>query len=508
MMNQSKEHSNREKAVRLSAEFLRDAGIALFPLNIERMLKGSLSRQIHICPYSSMNKSGSSDEKEQTVDPRQLSKDGFCMRVKGTLFDFGTQSFAGDMWNIFYNDASLSERIRFTLLHELGHVFMGHHQLLDIDSTSEFENTPEYREVDEQADLFAINALAPAPAIARLLREHGFALTGGSRELQIVNRDAIFLRNLGQDPKPVQLIVTAFGISQTAAVRRLSELNQELKIWEKLDPSLYTHIEQIGHRSGWYCWVCHTRRRTSSLYCTGCGNGWSYEYKDFGHPSRPVMKLKENGQFAFCSVCGNSNYPDDAGYCPICGAPVFNECLNSRYTDGDFIRSGRIVVRGTHHCRPTDIYCGTCGVLTAFGENHGPRKNLWLRVSGSDHCRFAETTYPPVFETEDGMLKACPACGSERSIRDGRYCADCMQPLQNCCTGGKDGTHACMPNDRYCPVCGQPTLFKQSGFLTDYTNTKAYRLLLEKEKKSHSQTMPQMIIHSDGSWQLLNREEA
>ena len=189
--------------------------------------------------------------------------------------------------------------------------------------------------------------------------------------------------------------MTAFGLSQAAAQRRLSELKDELEIWKNLDSKLYEQIERIAHRSGWYCWVCHTRRRTTSPYCPGCGKGWDYEYKDNGRLSRPVMGLRENGQFAFCSVCGNTEYPEDAAYCPICGCPVINECENASHTDGDFIRSGMQVIRGTHRCRPTDIYCGTCGVLTSFGAQHGPRKNMWLPDKKSE--RTLGTSYPLFF---------------------------------------------------------------------------------------------------------------
>ena len=112
------------------------------------------------------------------------------------------------------------------------------------------------------------------------------------------------------------------------------------------------------------------------------------------------------------------------------------------------------------------------------------------------------TLYPPTLETENGRLKACPACGSTRTIRDGRYCADCMQPMENCCTGGTGSRHACGPNDRYCTVCGQPTLFLQSGFLPDYDNTETYESLRHAETGTHTQEAVQILIMPDGTTQL------
>jgi len=286
-MSACKADFHREKAVRTSAELLRDSGIAFFPLDIRRLLKNSFSHQIKLIPYKELGEISLKESADGITDPRTLSKDGFCMRVRDVLIDLGTGPVTSNIWNIYYNESSLQERIRFTLLHELGHVFLGHHQLLGMDSTAGMESMPEYREADNQADQFSINALAPAPAVARLLREHGFSCMKNGLEWRITNRNAPFLQNLGQDPDPVQLIMTAFQISRAAAATRLRELKSELQIWQQLDPELYACIEGISHRSGWYCWVCSTRRRTASAYCPGCGRAGRMNTKTLdGHPGR------------------------------------------------------------------------------------------------------------------------------------------------------------------------------------------------------------------------------
>ena len=146
--------------------------------------------------------------------------------------DFGTGPITGNNWEIYYNDESLDARIRFTLMHEMGHVLLGHHQILNMDTLMGIEDDPEYRAADAQADQFSINALAPAPAVYRLLKEHGFscsAKTGNAWKL--TNSQAPFLRNLGKKPDAEQLVMTAFGLSEAAAQRRLIELRDELEIW-------------------------------------------------------------------------------------------------------------------------------------------------------------------------------------------------------------------------------------------------------------------------------------
>ena len=495
---------NREKAVLLSAELLRDAGVAFFPIDVKRLLASF--RQLYLFPYSTIG-DRSDPEKRAAAIAALPSKDGFCTRIHDVLIDFGDGPVDGYNWNIYYNDSSLEARIRFTLMHELGHVLLGHHQTLNTDTITGKEDDPEYRAADAQADQFSINILAPAPAVFQLLKEHGFSClkaTGGRWKL--TNRNAPFLRYLGKLPDPVELITVAFGLSQAAAERRLAELNDELAIWLDLDERLYHFITGMAHRSGWYCWVCNTRRRTTSPYCPGCGKGWDYIYKDHGRFSRPVMSLRKNGQFAFCSVCGNTEFPDDAAFCPVCGCPVINECENAYHTDGDFIRSGMHIVRGTHRCRPTDIYCGTCGVLTAFGAQHGPKKNMWLPGRKNDRCRTHGTAYPAVLPTKEGRLLKCPSCGSKKTIRDGRYCAECRQPLENCCVSDGAGSHACDPNDRYCRICGRPTIFYQAGFLPAYTETEAWTQLRAIEAKASKHSSVLLMLQCDGSMTIMNRE--
>ena len=113
------------------------------------------------------------------------------------------------------------------------------------------------------------------------------------------------------------------------------------------------------------------------------------------------------------------------------------------------------------------------------------------------------TLYPQTLETENGRLKVCPSCGSTRTIRDGRYCADCKQPMENSCVGGTGSHHACRPNDRFCTVCGEPTSFLQSGFLPEYTSTETYKALRNAESRPQVQDAVQILIMPDGTTQLL-----
>ena len=92
----------------------------------------------------------------------------------------------------------------------------------------------------------------------------------------------------------------------------------------------------------------------------------------------------------------------------------------------------------------------------------------------------------------------CPACGSKKTMRDGRYCADCKQPLQNVCVSEGQGAHSCGVNDRYCSTCGEPTFFFRAGWLPEYIETKEYEELRNTEKKGTKAQPSWLMIQPDG----------
>lgn len=62
-------------------------------------------------------------------------------------------------WYIIIDDTMKIERIRFTIAHELGHIFLGHESLLHRTPNSIFAEKPEE---ETEADMFAARLLAPA----------------------------------------------------------------------------------------------------------------------------------------------------------------------------------------------------------------------------------------------------------------------------------------------------------------------------------------------------------
>lgn len=73
--------------------------------------------------------------------------------------EVGVSILADDKWYIVYDDTVSNERARFTIAHELGHIFLGHPLKLGYHARTIDISKPE---TERQADMFAIRLLVPA----------------------------------------------------------------------------------------------------------------------------------------------------------------------------------------------------------------------------------------------------------------------------------------------------------------------------------------------------------
>ncbi len=71
----------------------------------------------------------------------------------------GASILDGDKWYIIYDDTVSRERSRFTIAHELGHIFLGHPLRLGYHARTIDISKPE---TERHADMFAIRLLVPA----------------------------------------------------------------------------------------------------------------------------------------------------------------------------------------------------------------------------------------------------------------------------------------------------------------------------------------------------------
>ena len=88
----------------------------------------------------------------------KVVKNSDCHLLKDN--QIGLSILIDSKWYIVFDDNMSSERARFTIAHELGHIFLGHISLLNrSDSENEYKEKPEE---ETQADMFAARLLAPA----------------------------------------------------------------------------------------------------------------------------------------------------------------------------------------------------------------------------------------------------------------------------------------------------------------------------------------------------------
>lgn len=87
----------------------------------------------------------------------KLLNNSDCIFLKSN--QLGVSIHLENEWYIIVDDTMKIERIRFTIAHELGHIFLGHESLLHRTPNSIFIEKPEE---ETEADMFASRLLAPS----------------------------------------------------------------------------------------------------------------------------------------------------------------------------------------------------------------------------------------------------------------------------------------------------------------------------------------------------------
>lgn len=315
-------NANYDLAFSMSVQILQDYSTNEVPVNLKEIIH-NLKRTIRTCSYTKYSqKSGLSI---------QEICDFFESNLGACAYNPGNERYI-----IYYNDTKMNIGLnRFTIAHELGHIFLEHHKKADTDiMLRKGISGAVYKTFENEANCFARNLLAPHPLVT--------LVTDVSKDYSISD------------------IMVAFNISYEAAkTRRKLLANDGYRI--KKNHKEYFYQYKINY--GYYCHTCMNAEAGNSRYCKICGEENSVFLKgvDRLHYEDGV-KLDENMRVMKCPRCDNEGFTDNANFCKICGTKLYNHCLGEEIRDynGNYEET-------IYHANPSNArFCETCGNITEF----------------------------------------------------------------------------------------------------------------------------------------------
>jgi len=300
-----------------------------------------------------------------------------------------TQRIRGtDSYLTIYDDSiKYRERLKFTFAHELGHIICGH---LD-----DYENTAlnrggltqrEYRVLEDEADFFAGQLIAPVPLL--------------------------FLTGL-TDEKNIPDIKRIFEISWSAAEKRHIDIINpaRARLYEEYKPKFESAFKNRLdlYKNGYNCIKCGRIVNRKISFCAACGGSGFIKSNNLNTAENDSQLDNtracprcggEPVNEAYCVICGlflthlckcGNEYPVDARFCVECGEKTGMDfkpaCVNAKKypfrlrncpvcgekdlrTNGQCLICGAPLYNICINCRknlPGNArYCGKCGAESSF----------------------------------------------------------------------------------------------------------------------------------------------
>ena len=518
--------ANYVRPIQLSLQVLRDAGIDSFPISLKKILR---HYDIRLMCYEDYCKCNDCD---MQVCFDLFGKDGATIENEGKFL-------------IVYNrNATPKDRIRFTLAHELGHIFHRHHRELGVTTLQRlWVEKSLYDVMEDEANCFARNLLCPAISVQLVLRSHGFVATdydaSQKRNVWWKVPNAKCLPNLPLGLTDSFLVRQSFMVTDAAAKTRCHFLREDLR---NTSMAMATDIlNRFRYSAQWRCRKCGAIRQQESVYCYHCGSKNRFSLLPMDSPSRQPVYIRYHGQhYASCPVCGNAEIPSDSAYCPICGSLICNPCVPGRIRNHRIEHLLDLAEQGSLHLNPPGVrYCLTCGAPTVYGEataldlietpdtpedrsSSGIRLSLYyyllsrgFEVETDNQGGLPTVKYGPnipCYNPSQGeyRVQKCPVCLNEDNDSDADYCIMCGTSLTNLCDGiesdynGEVYRHSNPANARFCRCCGKPTAYSRLAILQPYRD--ALRTIAEKDALSRE--LAEMDIDEDLFWKMQDEEEA
>lgn len=305
-------YARYDYCARKACEFLEEYNISSYPIDVEKIITDN---HWGLTPYSLLMEQFNCDR--ETVIRCLRSKDGYTQLDK-------------DNYSIAYNDdPALGDRKRFTLMHEIGHIYLNH--LVDFDITLLYRGSLSHDEnkvLENEANAFARNVLAPVSLVQQLADK---APENISAKFGITYHAANTRRNLFRKDYEI--------IDSNGLLQRMSNIFR--KFYNKTTCNKCNAYFLLRYRN----------------FCPICGSKNTLKWGD------GIMNYKEyettvEGFLETCIRCGNKKIMGN--YCQICGAPVRNYCTS--YLDNEDPKQCRHSAPLPGNAR----YCPDCGSMSIF----------------------------------------------------------------------------------------------------------------------------------------------
>lgn len=299
---------NYDKAVKGSIEVLEDCNYNTIPIDLNVIFK---RYKLTISKVSYTRLSQKLEASIEDVCNLLESDLGACE------YDEKTERYI-----VYYNDTKCNYGLeRFTIAHELGHIFLDHHA--EINSTIILRGSipdEKYNKIEKEANCFARNLLAPVPLVDKTIDE-----------------------NMGFISDHLQ---SAFKIGFKASKVRYNALHLDRY---RMTPSIYEYFDTYEINFDHYCTNCRNADIENSNYCKICGlEYFPFIEKVHGKFYDEVIKTNEDNRVVQCPVCENEDFTEGLYFCKICGTERYNYC-----SDND--NCGQVNDGNARYCK----YCGS-----------------------------------------------------------------------------------------------------------------------------------------------------
>lgn len=312
-------------------EFLIELGLNTFPISAFDVLN-ELSDFIK---YSSWSYARTL---LQCDDPFHLMEQGADAR---TLLPPGSQTYC-----IVYDDSERQspERINWTLMHEIGHIILGH--LRDFGETALDRgglSSEQYGVLEVETNFFAAEVLMPTPVFRHFsgLSANFLALLCGVTDKPATTQIKALERARNFQPMKIEEKVYRNFFS---FINRFSEtifnntynkygLSKKAKYvgTSRKCPSCHTYTLNQDHEYCYYCGALLAIEDTGSIMENMRAQYNLVKAEGQTHPNFPYTRItyknkREVYKPIVCPMCLNTEFSEDASYCRVCGNPLFFEC--------------------------------------------------------------------------------------------------------------------------------------------------------------------------------------